>query len=516
MSRKKIIGEWSVTALLIGIVLLLAVPLLLGAAYTYPAADDFIFESGSAEWARMNGSFFGHFLAAWNYYMTWEGRYISNLFLFTILPFTRLGLNGFRIIMVMLSLFFELSLYFMVSGMVRFSSSPEVVENSNRERNKKLFLYGVLLFATLGLPGTWIGKEIFYWYTGAIGYLIGVNILFLSLGCFFLANCRKKRRGYDICSALFGFMAAGTCPQVASFVCSWLLIALLAVTLSAPSNRRQFTFWNIFPFCASFLGAVINVAAPGSLSRSRLTMEEEGIHYGLADAVKDTFVCQKEELGQILRDPVFIALVITVVLVFVCCQEKMRKGGKRVNGIGALIMAVSVLLSQYLCIFPVVLGYHGGGLYNDRTKYVADFEIRFSLIFAVIYVAQYLSQIVSEHGIYNRTFCLASILCGVFLCIAGFAFLYNSGDECDYGYSFELIRELRDGTVQEVFSLRKEVLEALENAEDGTDVYLRMPPLPDTRVTYSQGIVDDPGVQTNQAVATMFHLNTVAVQYGGQ
>lgn len=516
MSKKKIMGEWSVTVLLIGIILLLMLPLLFGAAYTYPAADDFIIENSSAEWASMSGSIRGHFLAAWNYYMTWEGRYISNLLLFTILPFTRFGLNGFRIIMVILSLFFGFSLYFMVNGIISFSQPSEDAENGHSKRNKKLFFYAVLLFAALGLPGTSIGREIFYWYTGAVGYLVGINSLFLSIGCFFLANCRKKRRGYCICSVLFGFIAAGTSPQVASFVCSWQLIALLVVVLSAQSGRKQFHFSNVFPLLVSFLGAVINAASPGSLRRSKVTMEEEGICYGFIDAVKDTFVCQREEVEKILRDLVFIALAVTLFLVCICLEERAPKKERGFSWPGALIMVCSVLVSQYLCIFPVILGYHGGGLYNERTKYVADFEIRFSLIFAVIYMARCISQMLSENGKRNRFFCLAGIVCGVFLCIAGVTFPNSLTEESGYGYSFELIREFTNGTVQEIFSLRETVLDALEAAENGTDVCLQMPPLPFTRVTYSQGIGDDPGGQTNQSAASMFHLSTVAVKYGSQ
>lgn len=515
MRKKKIIGEWSITILLIGIILLLAVPLLLGAGYTYPAADDFIFENGSMEWANMSGSIRGSLLAAWNYYLTWEGRYVSNLLLFTILPFTRFGLNGFRIIMVILSLFFVLSLFFMANGIISFSQPLEDVNNRRSRRNKKLFLYAVLLFAALGLPGTWIGREVFYWYTGAVGYLIGIDSLFLSIGCFLLANCREKNRGYYICSALFGFIASGSCPQVASFVCSWHLIALLVVILSAEFGRKQLHFRNICPFLVSFLGAVINAASPGSLRRSRVTMDE-GIHYGLIDAAKDTFFCQRDELGQILRDPIYIALVVTLFLVCICLEVRSAKQEKPVTWIGVILMVCSVLVSQFLCIFPVVLGYHGKGLYNERTKYIAEFEMRFSLIFAIIYVARYVSQKLSKKGNYKRIFFLSGILCGVFICTAGVLFLNNYTEETGYGYSFELIREFSSGTVQEVFSLRKEVLGALEAAEDGTDVYLQMPSVPFTRVTYSQGISTDPGEQTNQAVASMFHLNMVAVEYGTQ
>ncbi|MDE7246288.1 MAG: hypothetical protein K2N43_00200 [Lachnospiraceae bacterium] len=515
MRKKKIIGEWSITVLLIGVILLLAVPLLLGAGYTYPAADDFIFENGSTEWANVLGPIRGPLLVAWHYYRTWEGRYISNLLNFTILPFTRFGLSGFRIIMVMHSLFFVLSLFFMVNGIISFSQPLEDVNNRHSKWNKKLFLYAVLLFVALGLPGTCSGREIFYWHTGATGYLVGIYSLFLSLGCFFLANCREKNRRYYIGSVLLGFIASGTCPQVASFVCSWHLIALLTVIFVTEFGKTQLRFWNICPFLVSFLGAVINAASPGSLRRSRDTMDE-GINYGLIDAVKDTFACQKDELGQILHEPVFITLAVTLFVVCIFLEVRVAKKEKSVTWIGILFMICSVLVSQFLCIFPVVLGYHGKGLCNERTKYIAEFEIRYSFIFAIIYVARCVSQMLSEKGKHNRTFCPASTLCGVVICTAGFCFLNNSTKETGCGYSFELIREFSNGTVQEVFSLRKEVLDALEAAEDGTDVYLQMPPLPPTRVAYSQGIGSEPGEQTNQAVASMFHLNTVAVEYGSQ
>lgn len=516
MSKKKIIGEWGVTVLLSGIIILLALPLLLGAAYTYPAADDFIIENGSTEWVNMFGVIRGNFLAAWNYFMNWQGTYTSNLLIFIVLPFSRFGLTGFRIVMVMFSLGFLISLFFMVSGIISFSQSSEDAKTGRRKRNKKLFLYATLLFAALGMPGTWIGREIFYWYTTAGGYLIGINNLFLSIGCFFMANCRPLKRRYYISSVLFGFIAAGTCLQVASFVCSWQLIALLVVILSAEFYGKQFHIWNILPFLVSFLGAVINAASPGNLRRSRLTMEEEGINYGLINAVKDTFVCYKEELGQILRDPIFIVLAITLFLVCICFGERVFQKERPVNWFGAFLMVCGVAVSQYLCIFPVVLGYHGRGLYNERTKYTADLEIRFSLIFAIIYVALCFSRMMPEKVKRNKFFCPAGIICGVCVCTTGLLFLCNSTKEIGYGYSFELIREFANRTVQEVFSLRKEVLDALEAAEDGSDVCLQMPPLPFTRVTYSQGIGDAPEGQTNQAVASIFHLNSAAVTYGSQ
>lgn len=510
--KKEKIGAWFITALLIGSILILVLPLLFGAGYTYPAADDFIAESGSLHLSEELGYFRGPLCAAWNYFMDWQGAYTTNILLFCIMPFTRWGLSGFRVCMVMISFLFPASLYFMVSAVINFSQSSEGISDMHSRQNKKLFLYVVLLFAALGLPGTWIGKEVFYWYTATLGYLAGIISLFFSIGCLLIAKSSEKNKGYYACSMLLGFIASGTSPQVASFVCSWLLLVLLTMVLSAERGLKSLCFLDISPFLTSFCGAVINVAAPGSLRRSQSTMGE--VDYSLVDALIDTLKVQKEEFIRIWYDPVFIALTIILFLVCICFEVRVVRRKRALTWMGVLLVLGGVLVSNYLCIFPVVLGYHGGGLSNDRTRYVADFEIRFSILFAVMYIAQYLLQLILEKGKWKRSFRLIGILCGLLVCMVSFWLLNDRPEEIISGYSFELIKEISNGTTQEVFNLRKAVLDALEAAEDGTDVYLKMPEIPSTRVTYPQGIVTEADYQVNRDVAYLFHLNSVVVEYG--
>ena len=492
-------GMWITTAILAAIVLILAAPLLVGAGYTYPAADDFIVESGSLSISETVGPFWGPFRAAWNYFMGWQGAYTTNLFLFVVMPFTRFGLNGFRVCMVLLSLFFLVSLYFMTNAIIDFSTISGEKNSRHGQQNKKLFLYDVLLFTALGLPGTCIGNEMFYWYTAASGYLVGISCLFISIGCLLLANCGENKKIHYVRSILFGFLAAGVSPQVASFVCSWLLLL------------KTIRIWDIAPFFVSFCGALINVTAPGTINRSQSTMGD--IPYGMVNAVRDTIRIQKEELFQILHDPFFITLAIIVFFICICFKVRIAKNGCLRTPAGVLLVICGVLISNFLCIFPVVLGYHGGGLSNDRTKYVADLEIRFSLLFAIMYLAQYILQLLPERAKQSRAFYLAGTACSFLICAGGLLFLNDRQEELFSGYSFALIQEISDGRVQEIFNLRKEVLEALEAAEDGTDVYLKMPALPPTRATYPQGIVVEADYLVNVSVASLFHLNSVSVEY---
>lgn len=513
VSKKKI-GVRVITALLAGVILVLAVPLLLGAAYTYPSADDFIVENGSLYLSGIVGPVRGPLYAAWNYFMDWQGAYTTNLLLFTLIPFSRFGLKGFRVCMVLISLMFVVSLYFMANAVISYSHRAETEYDRNIRLNKKLFLYAVLLFAALGLPGTWIGKGMFYWYTAALGYLVGINCLFLAIGCLLLAHKGGKEKGYYICSMLLGFLASGVSPQVASFVCSWMLLVLLVLILSAGPGEKRLRLWDVGPFLTSFCGALINVAAPGSMRRNLSTMGDA--HYGLTDAIKDTFHVLKETFAGVWHDPFFIILAVLLLLAAVFFGVKAAAAGRPLAWYGALLVFGGVLVSNFLCIFPVILGYHGGGLSNDRVQYVADFEIRFSLLFAVLYLAQYLSQVLSEKGKRARTVKTAGVVCGFLVCAGSFLFLNDWKGELLSGYSFELIRELADGTVREVFNLRRDVLAALEAAEDGTDVCLNMPPMPETRVTYPQGITDDAGYLVNVDVANLFHLNSVIVKYGSE
>lgn len=509
-------GAWIITVLTVCTILILAVPLLVGAGYTYPAADDFIAENGTAYLSGIVGPIRGPIYAAWNYFMNWQGAYTTNLLLFTIMPFSRFGLSGFRIGMVILSFSFLSSLYFMVNAVINYSFGTESPNDRHSCRNKKLFLYAVLLFTALGLPGTWAGKELFYWYTAALGYLIGISGLFVSIGCLLSANYRDKNKGYYSCSMLFGFMASGVSPQVASFVCSWLLIVVLVLILSAQPGKKPIRIWDVCPFLVSFGGAVINVIAPGSLRRSQATMGE--VSYGLSDAIKDTVRVLREEFDCIWHDPVFITLVVFLILVCICLDLRVVRRKRPLTGMGALLVAAAVLVSNFLCVFPVVLGYHGSGLSNDRTRYVADLEIRFSLLFAIVYMAQYLLQILSkkEQGKRKNTVCFAGIVCGILISSVSFLLLKDQPKEIFTGYSYVLIKEISSGTVKEVFNLRKEVLETLEAAEDGTDVYVQMPKMPFTQVTYPQGISADAESQTNKDVADLFHLNSVRVEYGSK
>lgn len=512
-ATKKKMGIRTITALLTGVILVLVVPLLLGAVYTYPSADDFIVENGSLYLSRIAGPVRGPLYAAWNYFMDWQGAYTTNLLLFTLIPFSRFGLNGFRFCMVLLSLMFVVSLYFMVNAVISYSHRAEAEYDRNARLNKKMFLYAALLFIALGLPGTWIGKGLFYWYTAALGYLVGISCLFLAIGCLLLANRGGKKR-YYICSMLLGFLASGVSPQVASFVCSWMLLLLLVLILSAGLGEKRLRFWDIGPFLISFVGALINVAAPGSMRRNLSTMGDT--YYGVADAVKDTFHVLKELFGGVWHDPLFITLAVLFFWVAICFDVKAAAAGRPLVWYGVLFVFGGVLISNFLCIFPVVLGYHGCGLSNDRTQYVANLEIRFSLLFSIMYLAQYLSQVLSEKGKRSRFVTAVGVVCGFLVCAGAFLFLNDWKGELFSGYSFELIKELSNGTVREVFTLRKEVLEALEVAEDGTDVVLQMPVLPETRVTYPQGITDDAGYLVNVDVADLFHLKSVVVTYGSQ
>lgn len=495
------------------VILILAVPLLFGAGYTYPAADDFIAENGSMYLSSIVGPVRGPLYAAWNYFMDWQGAYTTNVLLFTVIPFSRFGLAGFRIGMVILSFMFLGSLYFMVHAVIHFGQIAELECDSHGWQNRKLFLYAVLLFAVLGLPGTWIGKEVFYWYTAALGYLVGMSSLFLSIGWMLLANGREKSKGCYICSMLFGFLASGVSPQVASFVCSWHLLILLTLLLSDEPGKK-ILLWDICPFLISLCGALINVAAPGSIKRSQSTMGD--VPYGVLDAIKDTFMVQKEEFSRIWHDPLFIMLAVIVVFSGICFEVRVVRSKRPLTWSGVLLVAGGVLMSNFLCIFPVVLGYHGGGLSSDRTQYVAELEIRFSLLFGLLYIAQYIRQVLTGKGKGDKIFYLTGAAFGLLGCAGSLLFLNDCPEEITSGFSFALIKEISDGTVQEVFHLRKEVLNALGSAREGTDVYLQLPEMPPTRVTYSQGITTEADCQTNKDVAALFHLNSVAVEYGGE
>lgn len=259
----------------------------------------------------------------------------------------------------------------------------------------------------------------------------------------------------------------------------------------------------VVPFVSAFVGALINACAKGNFARNNMTLH--GGTYGIADALRDTMSCWKNEWNVVTGNK--FLLVLYVVIFAVCLLCKTQIFAKGISTGKLLLLLPATFAIQYFTAFPVVLGYHGGLRYA-RTVYTYELLVKLTILFVVICFAQWLR----EHVKIKKW-----IPAGIALVLS--VFIIGKYDVISYiprGLSYNAAKELKNGTLQEMGEFRAKVMETFEQCEKGTDVYILFPDVPSSAVMYGMGLTDDIHSNCNKAAAGYFGFNSLAVDYSDE
>lgn len=489
MIDKKKVLRIVVYILLAIAILAVVMPVIIGAGYTYPCEDDFSYEAGGRKYASAYGNVLGALVAAYDYYVSWQGTYVPNFLLFFVRAYDRWGMIGLHVIMVTVVLLFVLAIFLLVKTLIKDRLSMLI-----------LALAAYVIAFNTSFPGR--EKEFFYWYTGSLTYALEFSFSCITLALALrLKDEENRKRIYylAIISSITGFLASGGTLEVTSFNCSWLLLMLILCYKEIPKKKVM-----VVPFGVSFAGALINACAKGNFVRSNITMGE--LHYGITDALKDTFLCWENEWNTIFENKLLIVLFFVVFIVCLVCKTEIFKKGISTGKMLLLIPASFAI--QYFTAFPVVLGYHGSALIYGRTTYTYELLTKLMILFVIISFAQWLREHI-KLTIFVPVGAAALIIMFV---IAN----NNIFNDVSDGFSYNAAKELKDGTIQELYEFRLEVLTLMEQSEKNTDVYLKVPNVPSSVVMYGMGITSDPQGTCNKAAAGYFELNSLAVEYSDE
>lgn len=489
MSKKDIARKIYGVIVIIAI-LAVIIPIIIGAGYTYPCEDDFSFEMGGKIGAETYGNFWGAFDNAYTYYRDWQGTYFANFLWYFIRPYDRGGLSGFRVCMILLNVLLVFSLGFLVNAMVK----------NKRYVPMLLLAVYVIAFNTSPLGSE---KEFLYWYTGAINYLLEFALAGVTLALVLLLRGKMTRRScylYTLVASITGFLASGGSLEVTAVHCSWLLLMLIMCHEEIPQRKML-----VIPFVVSLTGALINACAPGNFARSDATSGE--IAYTVADALRDTLVCWRRENHVIFSNHLFVILLLIIFIVCICA--KIRVFSEKLSTVKLILLLPAVFLIQCATIFPVVFGYHGSELIYSRTTYTYYLVSKLMILFLIVFFAQWLM----EHFTYSAK--RISVI--VLMAIAFFVVIRNDvPSDVRQGFSYNVTRELKNGTIQEMGKFRERILALIEQSERGTDVYLKVPNVPSSEVMYGMGLGGDPNWGCNSHAATYFELNSLSIDYSDE
>lgn len=476
-------------ALLTIAILAVVMPIIIGAGFTYPCEDDFSFEMGGKVLEASYGNFFGALYGTMSYYMNWEGTYFSNFLWYFVRPYDRGGLFGVHFVMIALSTLLILAIAFMIKTLIKEHTSVLVL----------ILVVCIIFFNTsrLGLE-----KEFLYWYTAGMNYALTT-----ALACITLAlavrlkneDIKKRKNGLAIAGSITGFLASGGTLEVASFNCSWLLLMLILCYKEIPKKKIM-----VLPFTASFVGALINACSPGNFVRSAAT--SNGLTYSVFDALKDTLICWKTEWNDIFSNKFFAVLLVAAFIACLLCKTQVFSRGISTGKMLLLIPASFFI--QFFTAFPVVLGYHSSKLTYGRTIYTYELLTKLMLLFLVISFAQWLR----EHLKLS-----VFIPAGIALVIGVFLIANNHiVDHVKQGFSYNVAKELHEGTIQELYEFRVKILTLLSQCEKNTDVCLKVPGVPASNVMYGMGITTDPYCICNSHAAAYFEFKSLLIEYSDE
>lgn len=338
---------------------LIHIPFIIEGLYSKPDGDDFHFMYLVKDYLE-NGC--GYLSAAANVvrdeYFTWQGTFTSTFVLSLLSPFIRFGLKGY-------SVFNTLHIVFFCSSV--FAFSYVICKRLNiLSLYKTLFIYDCIIVVAFSIE---LPYSNFYWMTSVVGYFLPLALGFISL-TLCMEYLSYKKKNYIIIASFLGMLASGGSLQVAGLIC-WCLLVLGIYGVIKYKMRANI----LFPFGASFMGAVINLISPGNFARkgaienplSQIILAGKNSVYVVADCWKD-----------VMLSPIFWIGIIFVVY--------LGQGKTKVTLKKGLLDIFCFVTGICIQTFPVVLGY-GTSTIANRSRSIIIFT---TIVCIYIYIYAYL------------------------------------------------------------------------------------------------------------------------------
>ena len=328
------------------------IPYIAAARYSIFHFDDFHAYNNTV---HSNGSSYliKSFQSAHRYYTTWQGTYFCNWVSCFLNPFRW----GFEHAFTACRLFLVL----LVAGTAAAAFWTCI------EADKSLKTGGlcVLLCSCVMIPFLIYGDyyQVYGWFVGAAAYLMPTFFLFLSFALLFWAQrtgrdhcttygttCGRKATVICVLSCISLFLTAGGVLCIGALGACFML---LLVSVDFLGNKRFNKFF-LAAFLAIVVGDLLNTLAPGNYVKygmsqgTSLLSNLPGVIFASLRAVFQGNV-------YLFGNTVFVAFLFAAVCIGWSANIKLSK----IQTAAALVI---LAFTPAVTIFPVMLGYNGGGI----------------------------------------------------------------------------------------------------------------------------------------------------------
>ncbi len=348
------------------------------------------------------------------------------------------------------------------------------------ERNVALLFAAAALFF---IYDTRAWPEIDNWISGYNAY--GLPTTFGLVAASLMCRRASSSKPWAVFAAICAFLGAGGTLQVTGGICCILLAILLVKVLQ---RFAKVSDWVIF--AASFLGALINVAAPGNYVR-RNSVDPTGFHPGIALP----FIIQwgNDVWITLLTHPLAPALLVVFFVLGIHLQERIRPSNWKL-----LLLLLTCVAAPYISAFPVCLGY-GGGYFPNRCLWAATVLATLALLTAVFILGCLSGR--AFKGCQNKLMNTTVTAAVATLAILGIAWLPQASA------TYSALKNLCNGSIDGYCREVEAVLEELSR-QDG----------PDAKVVYLPSAVEevkpfylspDPTNEMNQYIAAYYGFDSL-------
>jgi hypothetical protein len=221
--------------------------------YSRLATDDFAFIANLRTQTVIQSSY--------EHYMSWSGRFMANLFIFTLYQVCQFNQTCYFLFLLFSLLFLICGIYYAISNVFK---QFNILMSSLHTWLLTCSFTILLFFMTIDIGETW------FWYNALAIYLY--DILFFIWGTAFLFASKSSIKTNLL--AILCFIYVGGASELYSIIFSLFFILLFYYKLKKV-DYHLYTFWNnpmnrrlTYTFFAFLLSFILVIIAPGNYERA--------------------------------------------------------------------------------------------------------------------------------------------------------------------------------------------------------------------------------------------------------
>ncbi len=329
--------------------------------YNHPVADDFsnysklLYYAPNHSLDGVKSLLLGIIRGGTDTYKIWQGTYFSN-YLFFINPLV-VSQNMYVFTMFLIQLFWVFSVFYCITSF------------SNKKTKENYLLISVLfiIFTVMSLYSLGEG---FYWFTGAILYIIPFSLSLIFFGLLARYIRSKNKITYAVL-IIMAILLGGTSYVTGLFV--GFVLLLLTVYMFITHNDLKYKF--LILLIVFSLGFLANVLCPGNTNR---VSENDKVKIG------DIMLISLANMFEMIEDLLFRTIYIPIVILILPIIKKMASQSK-IKFVNPILLSILCLICFYCLFMPCSLAYKN---YYQEVR-VKNIQLLYLSIMAVVCLVNY-------------------------------------------------------------------------------------------------------------------------------